>query len=105
MPQPVLELLHVLVGDGVETLCAEHREQVVLQHQLLMRDAARLRLVRARMAVHEARRELFESRDLLPAKCGTADQELALPSLAPALCGGLRRDVEPLPFAMSSTIL
>jgi hypothetical protein len=57
------------------------------------------------MAIHEPRRELFEGRDLLSAKTGAAGQELTLPTFAPSLRGGLRRDVEPLPFTMTSTIL
>ena len=59
MPQPELQLLHVLIGDVVEALLAERREQVVLEHQFLVRDATGLGLVRAHMAVHEPWRELL----------------------------------------------
>jgi hypothetical protein len=105
VPQPVLEPLHVLVGDGVEPLGAERREQVVLQDQLLVCDAARLQLVRACMAIHKPWRELFECRNLLLGQGGAAEQELALSPFSPALRRGLRRYVEPLPFTVSPTIL
>ena len=36
MPQRELQLLHVLIGDVVESLLAERREQLVLEHQLLV---------------------------------------------------------------------
>src|SRR6185295_10553211 len=60
-----LEMLDVLVGDRIELLVAEYRNEMVPRDRLLRLDAARLLAVGRRVAFDESRVKLFEGRDLL----------------------------------------
>jgi hypothetical protein len=94
-----LESLDVLVGDLIEPLVAQTREQVVVEDPLLAVQAAGLLPVGLRVVLHVLRLELLEGRDLLSffflllQEGGRRPhQELAFLGLAPSLRGGLRFD-------------
>ena len=76
--------LHVFGHDRVEPLRAELRNQMRREDRLLADDPARLLPIRARVAVHESRRECFECGHLLRLLGRTVLQQMPLAIFTPS---------------------
>src|SRR5713101_3328848 len=81
----------MFVGDGVQFLRPELRNQMNPDNRILRRDSARLLPIRPRVPVEEPRRELFKCRHLLFGFGPTVLEQMPLTVLAPSLRSGLRR--------------